>query len=783
MSPDPPVFGTIKHEKLAVRHRMSHNLTRLLPAKVTKNARDMLICVGLLVLTVGSFYGLKYAGFVNYDDPPYVTQNAVVQQGLNLENARWAFTTFHYNNWHPLTWLSYMADFEVFGLSPLGFHATNLALHVANALLLFFLLARMTSAPWASAFVAAFFAVHPLHVESVAWISERKDVLSTLFWLLTMWAYLKYTEHRRPLWYLATALLLALGLMSKAMLVTLPFVLLLLDVWPLRRLTIGAPAWIPNASRLVAEKLPFLVLSAIASYLTYIAQGEAVRTTRDLALIHRIENTVVSYGRYIAKSFWPSDLTVFYPHPVGWPAATIAAALLLITVLTIAALLTVRNRPYLFTGWFWFLGTLVPVIGLVQIGNQSIADRYMYVPLIGLSIALAWGLRDVISAKPALRNPIIVSVFVALVLCAHLTTRQVKLWRDSIALLTHCERVSGPHIVILNNLTAAFLEQGRTNEANERVLTALRTVPHEQLAWWNAGNMALREQKYDEAISYYQEGLRRKPPNPELHLNIGIALARQGKLQEAIEQYQAALALNPNYLEGRLNLASTFVRLRNFDAAGTNYAMILRDHPNFAPAHFNAANLFMETGAPDKAIHHLQTAVHLQPNFTDAHRQFGLLLVKAGRPAEARRHLEQSLIANPRDPVAHASLGAILAGTTDVAGAINSYRLALQQDPNLTIALNNLTWLLATHPQDEFRNGAEAVRLGERAVQLTERREVPFLGTLAAAYAEAGRFEEAIATAEEAIKLAESQGLRDLENRNRELLVLYRSGKPWREPR
>jgi hypothetical protein len=309
-----------------------------------------------------------------------------------------------------------MADFEVFGLSPLGFHATNLALHVANTLLLFFLLARMTSAPWASAFVAAFFAVHPLHVESVAWISERKDVLSTLFWLLTMWAYLKYTEHRRPLWYLATALLLALGLMSKAMLVTLPLVLLLVDVWPLRRLTIGTPDWIRNASRLVAEKLPFLVLSATASYLTYIAQGEAVRTTRDLALSHRIENTVVSYGRYIAKSFWPSISPSFTRIPSGGPPPQSQGALLLVTVLTIAALLTVRTRPYLFTGWFWFLGTLVPVIGLVQIGNQSIADRYMYVPLIGLSIALAWGLRDVISAKPALRNPIIATTSIALVL-------------------------------------------------------------------------------------------------------------------------------------------------------------------------------------------------------------------------------------------------------------------------------------------------------------------------------------------------------------------------------
>jgi protein O-mannosyl-transferase len=751
--------------------------------KISKTARNMLICAGLLILTVGSFQGLKHAGFVNYDDPAYVTRNAIVQQGVTLENARWAFTTFHYNNWHPLTWLSYMADFETFGSHPRGFHATNLALHVANSLLLFFLLARLTSAPWASAFVAAFFAVHPLHVESVAWISERKDVLSTLFWLLTMWAYTRYAEHRRLVWYLATAVFLALGLMSKSMLVTLPFVLLLLDLWPLRRLVIGTPGWVRQASRLAAEKVPFLVLSAIASYLTYIAQGEAVRTTRDLALTHRLENTFVSYGRYIAKSFWPVDLTVFYPHPVGWPAAMVAGTLLLVTALTFVAILTVRTRPYLFTGWFWFLGTLVPVIGLVQIGNQSIADRYMYVPLIGLSIALIWGLRDLILAKPALKNPIIATACIAVVLCAHLTTQQVKHWRDSIALFTHCERLSGPHIVILNNLSAAFLEQGRTNEANERVLTAVRTVPHEQLTWWNAGNMAMREGKHEEAVAYYQEGLRRKPPNPELHLNIGIALARQGKLQDAIEQYQAALALDPNYLEGRLNLASTFVRIRNFDAAATNYAIILRAHPNFAPAHFNAANLFMETGATERAIHHLQMAVHLQPDLTDAHRQLGLLLVKAGRPAEARRHLEQSLIANPNDPIAQASMGAILAGTTDAAGAITSYRLALQQDPNLTIALNNLTWLLATHPKDEFRNGPEAVRLGERAVQLTERREVAMLGTLAAAYAEAGRFEDAIVTAEEAVKLAESQGLRDLENRNRELLVLYRSGKPWREPR
>ena len=740
-----------------------------------------MICAGLATLTLTAFWPVMHAGFVNLDDPTYVAANLRVQQGLTWENVKWSFSTYYFSNWHPLTWLSYLVDIEIFGVNPRAMHGVNLAWHVANVLLLFGLLKRATGLTWPSAMVAALFAVHPLHVESVAWISERKDVLSTFFWIGSMWAYCEYVKARCAGWYTAAVVLCALGLMCKSMLVTFPFVLLLFDLWPLRRFDLSSPDWSRRVAKLVVEKLPFFALAAVAGFFTFVAQqtGEAVIPFEPLPLSERIENAFIAYARYLAKTFWPTELAVFYPHPGNWPAMQFVASLVLLAGVSAAAILSIRRHPFLFSGWFWFLGTLVPVIGLVQVGGQAMADRYTYVPSIGLFVALVWLVRRAAARVPVAAMATLVTV--VLLICTALAHRQSGLWHDSVTLFTHAARVAPPNSIVLNNLGSALLEVGRPAEADQAFARALELDPEDAWALGNAGNSLLRAGRIDEALAQYRKALSLQPNTPQLHLNTGLAFYKKAEFTNALQHYERALQLNPFYIDAYVNAGNARMALGQPAAAETNYARVVNLKPNHAGALYNLGHVALARGQPKQAAEYFEQATRADPGYAEAHQQLAAVWQRLGELNKAREALERAFKLKPVDVALHAQLGALLAQSGQAKQAIAAYRRAIELGPERFEVANNLAWLLATHPDAEIRSGVEAVRLAESAAELGGRQYAFLQGTLAAAYAEAGRFPDAIKAAEEAIELAEKNGQKELAAKNRELLGAYREGRPWRE--
>jgi protein O-mannosyl-transferase len=744
----------------------------------------ILICTLLAAATVAAFWPVTNAGFVDFDDPAYVTENPHVQRGLTAENVKWAAATFHAGLWHPLTWLSIMLDCELFGVDAPAMHRVNLGFHVASAVLLFLMLRRLTGALWASALVAALFALHPLRVESVAWITERKDVLSTFFGILTLWSYGEYVLRRCAGWYTAALLFFTLGLMSKAMLVTLPFVLLLVDLWPLRRLDVHAPRWWRGWTRLVLDKLPFFALAAGSIALTLLAphHEEAVVSLAQLPVSERFENAVVSYARYLGKTFWPTDLAVFYPHPEQWPAPLFAGAAALVLVISAFAAGTFRRWPWLFVGWLWFIGTLVPVSGIVQVGGQSMADRFTYFPSIGLLIAIVWTAREFVCARRALARPVLAVSAAVIVACGVVTWRQAGYWKNTETLFTRAEKATPPNALVLNNMGCVRLAQGRHEEAMEKFTAALKLEPEDFRGWGNMANIYSLQGKLDQAIEHYTQGLRYKPNDGRLHCNLAQALAARGQFPEAIKHFETGLALEPFYIDGYLNLGNAYLSSGHPEAAATNYLAVLQLKADVPAAHYNLGNARLSQGRLEEAIKHFTATTGLDPKFVDAHRQLGVALQQAGRRAEALPHLQRALALNPASPGVRVQLAALLAQLGQTQAAIAQYREALSLETNFPVVLNNLAWLRSTHPDAAVRDGAEAVRLAERAVELTSRNETFILGTLAAAYAEAGRFDEAVKTAEEAIQVAEKHGEKELSAKNREFLGHYRERRPWREP-
>lgn len=592
-------------------------------------------------------------GFVACDDDTYVSDNPHVQAGLNWAGVVWAFTTFHAANWHPLTWLSLMLDTQLFGAHAGAYHAGNVLFHAANTVLLFLVLKRMTGALWPSAFVAALFGFHPLHVESVAWISERKDVMGTFFFMLALLAYARYAQselslNSRPstVSYTLALLFFTLGLMAKPMLVTLPFVLLLLDYWPLNRMRI-AEYGVRNFMRLLLEKVPFFALTAVSCVVTVLAQerGKAVMSIDNLPIAMRIENALIAYASYIGKMLWPQKLAACYPLvPVDMNMALTPIFVLLL--ISTGVFVWRWRRPYLLTGWLWYLGTLVPVIGLVQVGHQSMADRYTYIPLIGLFIAITWGVVDILSAWRCRRAIMMVGSTVVLGACLTLATRQVRYWQNSVVLGRHALAVTvnnGPMEAVLGS---GLIEQGKIREAGQHFAEALRILPRNVPALGDLALVLVTEGKSQEALDRCRVAIELQPHDARLHYILARILSEQGKLAEAIAEYQTALRIDPDHL----------------------------------------------------------------------------------------------------------------------------------------FALNNLAWLLATAPDAKLRNGPEAVEYATRACQLTHYKTTIYVGTLAAAYAEAGRFNDAIKTAEQAIALANAHGDKALAAKNRQFLELYQAHKAYHQP-
>jgi protein O-mannosyl-transferase len=615
------------------------------------------VCIFLAAITWMVFGQTLGHDFVNYDDQNYVYENAKITGGLNLAGIAWAFSHVHAQNWHPLTTISHMLDCQLYGLKAEGHHFTNVLLHTVAALLLFAVLREMTGALWRSAFVAAVFAIHPLHVESVAWVAERKDVLSAVFFMLTLGAYVRYARAPSIARYLAVAALFALGLMSKPMLVTIPFVLLLLDYWPLKRFPSATSvkskgkwlAWWERQSlprRLILEKIPLIALSAISGTVTFLAQRQALGWTEDLPVSLRFNNAVVTYIAYIWQMLWPAKLAVFYPHPENRvPLWEIILALAVLIATTLTGIVLRRKRPYFITGWLWYLGMLVPVIGVIQVGWQGRADRYTYLPQIGLYVLVAWAIADLSASWRHQRQ---IATLGAAILLGALTWRarnQASFWRNSETLWTHTLAVTADNDVADNNL--------------------------------------------------------------------GIIFLGRGQVDEAISRFQAAVDLRPEN----------------------------------APAHDNLAKAFLQKGQVADALLHYRKLLEIQPDNAEAHNILGTVLIQQGRVREAIEQWQETLVMQPENGNAK----------------------------------SNLAWVFATYPEESIRNGTQAVQLAAQALQLSGGKNPIILRTLAAAYAESGRFAEAVHTAERGLELAIGQGNAHLAAELQQNIALYRMNSPLRD--
>ncbi|MGA2172799.1 MAG: tetratricopeptide repeat protein [Sedimentisphaerales bacterium] len=582
----------------------------------TENKRDnkktLLICIALAAVTFVAFEGVSKNDFVNYDDDLYVTDNVLVRLGLSVESIKWAFTTWHMGNWHPLTWVSHIIDCSIFGLKPAGHHLVSVGFHIANVVLLFLILKKMTRAVWPSAFVAAVFGLHPLAVESVAWVAERKNVLSTFFAFLTIWAYFRYAQ-KPGLWrYLVVVVLFAAGLLSKPMLVTLPFVLLLLDFWPIGRF--NGPGGRRRFWPAVAEKLPLLVMSAAICVVTYLAQAKskAVMGIVTAPLWLRSDNALLSYVGYIGKIFCPAQMAVMYPLNLKGPALWQVAVCLVLLLAVTAAVIAQRHRHrFLFTGWFWYLGTLVPVIGLVQVGDQAMADRYMYLPGIGIYIAVAWLAGD---AAVRMRLPKVVPAVAAaivLVVLLLMTRVQVGYWKDGLSLCEHALAITKNNYIMHNNAGMFLGKAGRLDEAIEHFRQALAIRPLYAEAHNNMG-LALQEKGlYAEAAAEFEKVLQSKPDNAKALNNYGITLAKQERYDEAIEKFSKAMEINSGYSNTLHNLYIAAVKGGKAEQALGIIKNWEQKTPGNAELYYRAGMLYETKGETASAIEQFEKGLEI----------------------------------------------------------------------------------------------------------------------------------------------------------------------------
>lgn len=705
-----------------------------------ENRLRWLLAAALALLTLLLYLPVRHHHFITYDDPEYVTENPRINGGVTWAGIKWAFTGPHSASWHPLTSISEMLDCQLFGLNAGAHLMVNVLLHALSAALLFLLLQRATGSTWRSLAVACFFAWHPLRVESVAWVSERKDVLCGLFWMLTLLAYLKWVEKPDRRRYAILVASFGLGILTKATIVTLPVVLLLLDFWPLRRLPFpsfagrgqgpgnlgdaravhvselsGSRPWFAAIGRLTQEKLPLFALSVLLSLATVLAQqtGGAMVDATKLSLATKVSHAMVAYVEYLGMLVWPVNLAVFYPHPGAPPWWQLAGAAALLLTATVLAIRVVRFAPYVLAGWLWYLITLLPMIGIVQVGAQSIADRYTYVPTIGLMLAVVWGLAEWAAVRPAVQTPLRIVAVLALVACAVGTIRQLSYWRNTETLFTRALQVTSRNLVAHGNLANYYAAVGKGELAASHYRALLEINPDQAETHNNLGALLANQGKLNNAMLHYREALRLKPDHAEAHNNLGIALLRQGKLVESVEHFEAAV----------------------------------RAQPGLISAHFNLGLVLASLGKLPEAAGHLGKVLELDPNDASACLQLGLVLWRQRQYANARRQIEA----------------------------------ALARKPDWALALERLAWLLATAPDEQVRDGQRAVDLAQRARKLAGPGQPQVWNALAAAHAESGNFPEAVKAAQQAIEVARGGKQNELLGEYQQRLRLYQAGRPCRE--
>ena len=698
------------------------------------------VCTFLAVATWLVFGQTLRFEFVNFDDGTQVYEVPQIENGLTPKGILWAFTHHHYGHWIPLNTISHMLDSQLYGLKAGGHHLTNVLLHAATAILLFLVLRRMTGMLWRSAFVAAVFAVHPLRVESVAWVAERKDVLSGFFFLLTLWAYVRYVQNQsrikgrgsgesttaraitsrtRALNYGLTLLFFACGLMSKLMVATLPFVLLFLDYWPLNRFAQPAPGeagggksrWLVP-KHLILEKIPMLGIILMAGLGILFTRPESGMTAGPPPRLLQTGRALLTPLAYLWQMVYPVGLSVSPPSPAMVPPVWEATlGTILLAAIFAAFLLWRRTRPYLLVGWSWYLVMLAPVLVLIGKGMELRCDRYTYLPQIGLYLLLTWVAADLCAGwrhRRVVLGSCATIILVALIFCARV---QTSYWRNSESLWTHTLACTSDNAIAHNNLGDALLKKGSV----------------------------------DEAITHYQKALQIKPDYAAAHINLGNTLLQKGNVDEAITHYQKALQISPDDAAAHYNLGNALLQKRNVDEAITHYQKALQIRPDHAAAHINLGNALIKKGSVDEAITHYQLALQIKPDYAEVHINLGNALLKKGSVDEAIVH----------------------------------YQKALQIKPDSAKAQNNLAWVLATALQASLRNGHQAVELAQQANQIAGGENPIILRTLAAAYAEAGRFPEAVATAQRALQLAETQSNPALADALRSQMKLYQAGFPF----
>lgn len=605
-----------------------------------KFRHELFICIFIIIAIFAAYWQLPKNNFISFDDDIYITKNVHVQSGFTGKNVIWAFTTFHAFNWHPITWLSHMLDYTLFGLNPSMHHFMSLLFHIANSLLLFMVLKAMTDDIWPSAFVAILFAIHPLHVESVAWASERKDLLSTFFWLLTIGSYFRYSKKQSITNYTIIVLLFILGLMSKPMLVTLPFVLLLLDIWPIKRMSHGRFAdnskkENPDASifYLIVEKIPLFMLSALSSLITFIAQKEGgiVRTLHELSMKVRFANAFVSYIRYIVKMIYPVHLSFYYPYRENLSAWQVFGSVFLMISITLFAMKTIREKPFFLVGWFWYVGTLLPVVGLVQVATQSIADRYTYIPLIGLFIIMAWGAKTVFEKFREHIKPLLSGIILTISVLMNLTWIQVNYWKDDIKLFSHDVAVTMGNPLSNYHLGLSLEKEGKIEKAIQHYTEAIRIKPDFLRARNSLGYAFVKTGRYEDALTQFEEAIKLKKNYADGYFNLGVAAMYLGRADDAIRHYKHAIKLDPNHADAYYNLGIIMTQQKQYKEALNNFMAVIRIHPQDVDAHNFIGNTYLRSGEIDNALKYYKKALDINPNDEIARENLNAVLEKINK--------------------------------------------------------------------------------------------------------------------------------------------------------